>query len=163
MISAGSPSIMDNLGRPCGRGESVPEAADDDSRSSDIVCFSRSSVFSSASVYALWMVSWYSYAPTSTFTRSSGGQATRRATWNALDMQLLRPQFQFPTNGGATSDVGTTKSSASAALSLMTSSNLVGSSTGRSAGFAPFSHMACRSPERVGHIWAVGHETIFSD
>src|SRR5215813_2980669 len=100
MISAGSPSIMDNLGRPCGRGESVPEAADDDSRSSDIVCFSRYSGFSSASVYALWMVSWYSYAPTSTFTRSSGGQATGRAMWNAPGHAVAAAAVSIPYQWG---------------------------------------------------------------
>src|SRR5215467_9771701 len=52
MLSAGSPSIMDSLGMPCCRGQSVPEAVVDDCRSSDMVCSSRYSGFSSASVYA---------------------------------------------------------------------------------------------------------------
>src|SRR5262249_55416932 len=46
--------------------------------------------------------------------------------------------YSIASSARASCDIGTTRPSALAALRLMTSSNLVGSSTGRSAGLAPF-------------------------
>jgi len=65
--------------------------------------------------------------------------------------------YSITSSARASSDGGIVRPSALAVLMLMMSSNLVGCSTGRSEGVAPFRILS--APEEDDLIWAVGHQT----
>ena len=74
--------------------------------------------------------------------------------------------YSITSSARASSVGGTSRPSALAVFRLMTSSNLVGCSTGRSAGFAPAQDLVDElggAPEQVREVGAVGHQAARFD